>query len=58
MKKIQKVQNAHNAQTRKTKLSIASEHIRVLTDLSHVAGGSSTDVCSEHVAGNCTGHTH
>jgi hypothetical protein len=57
VKKIQKAQNTQNAQNRKPKLALALEHIRVLTDLSHVAGGSSTDVCSEHVI-NCTGHTH
>lgn len=52
MKKIKKAQNTQNAQVRKPKLALASEHIRVLTDLSHVAGGSSTDLCSE-MAGNC-----
>jgi hypothetical protein len=57
VKKIQKTQNAHNAQIRRPKLAIASEQIRVLTDLSHVVGGSSTNLCSE-MAVTCTNRSH
>lgn len=54
---MKKTQNAQNTQNRKLKLAIASEQIRVLSDLTHVVGGSSTDVCSE-MAATCTTRTH
>jgi hypothetical protein len=47
------VKKTKQTRTRKTKLSIASEQIRVLHQIEHVVGGFSTDPCSEAVQVTC-----